>query len=84
MRERIEFLNEASVMKEFNCHHVVRESPWEVRTLQMQSPWCVRGLSVSLRTASVVTLLLTVTWAPWSVETLVLSTYYQPAGSSTT
>lgn len=25
MRERIEFLNEASVMKEFNCHHVVRE-----------------------------------------------------------
>uniref|UniRef100_A0A8C4DYV9 Tyrosine-protein kinase receptor n=1 Tax=Dicentrarchus labrax TaxID=13489 RepID=A0A8C4DYV9_DICLA len=24
MRERIEFLNEASVMKEFNCHHVVR------------------------------------------------------------
>ncbi|KAK2509279.1 hypothetical protein MC885_018911 [Smutsia gigantea] len=26
MRERIEFLNEASVMKEFNCHHVVREN----------------------------------------------------------
>nr|XP_020467446.1 insulin-like growth factor 1 receptor [Monopterus albus] len=24
MRERVEFLNEASVMKEFNCHHVVR------------------------------------------------------------
>ncbi|XP_041853686.1 insulin-like growth factor 1a receptor [Melanotaenia boesemani] len=24
LRERIEFLNEASVMKEFNCHHVVR------------------------------------------------------------
>ncbi|XP_068612827.1 insulin-like growth factor 1 receptor [Brachionichthys hirsutus] len=24
MRDRIEFLNEASVMKEFNCHHVVR------------------------------------------------------------
>ncbi|KAM9460573.1 insulin-like growth factor 1b receptor [Clarias gariepinus] len=24
MHERIEFLNEASVMKEFNCHHVVR------------------------------------------------------------
>ncbi|XP_069460668.1 insulin receptor-related protein [Ambystoma mexicanum] len=24
MRERIEFLNEASVMKAFNCHHVVR------------------------------------------------------------
>lgn len=27
MRERIEFLNEASVMKEFNCHHVVRSCP---------------------------------------------------------
>lgn len=27
MRERIEFLNEASVMKEFNCHHVVRAGP---------------------------------------------------------
>lgn len=27
MRERIEFLNEASVMKEFNCHHVVRGGP---------------------------------------------------------
>lgn len=27
MRERIEFLNEASVMKEFNCHHVVRMPP---------------------------------------------------------
>ena len=26
MRERIEFLNEASVMKEFNCHHVVRRT----------------------------------------------------------
>ncbi len=23
LRERIEFLNEASVMKAFNCHHVV-------------------------------------------------------------
>ena len=26
VRERIEFLNEASVMKEFNCHHVVRKT----------------------------------------------------------
>lgn len=26
MHERIEFLNEASVMKEFNCHHVVSQS----------------------------------------------------------
>lgn len=31
MRERIEFLNEASVMKEFNCHHVV--SPEDVMRL---------------------------------------------------
>lgn len=29
MRERIEFLNEASVMKEFNCHHVVRNQRTE-------------------------------------------------------
>lgn len=27
LRERIEFLNEASVMKGFSCHHVVREDP---------------------------------------------------------
>lgn len=26
LRERIEFLNEASVMKAFSCHHVVRET----------------------------------------------------------
>lgn len=26
LRERIEFLNEASVMKAFSCHHVVRSS----------------------------------------------------------
>lgn len=31
MRERIEFLNEASVMKEFNCHHVVRGT-WPKRS----------------------------------------------------
>lgn len=36
MRERIEFLNEASVMKEFNCHHVVRVGPWVWAT---HSPW---------------------------------------------
>lgn len=37
MRERIEFLNEASVMKEFNCHHVVsRES---VARLRFVEPW---------------------------------------------
>lgn len=30
MRERIEFLNEASVMKGFACHHVVSPGvPWE-------------------------------------------------------
>ncbi|NXE30892.1 IGF1R factor, partial [Ardeotis kori] len=28
MRERIEFLNEASVMKAFKCHHVVGGRPW--------------------------------------------------------
>lgn len=27
-RERIEFLKEASVMKAFKCHHVVREAQW--------------------------------------------------------
>lgn len=27
LRERIEFLNEASVMKGFSCHHVVRRDP---------------------------------------------------------
>ena len=32
MRERIEFLNEASVMKEFNCHHVVRHTPTHTHT----------------------------------------------------
>lgn len=26
LRERIEFLNEASVMKAFSCHHVVRHA----------------------------------------------------------
>lgn len=36
MRERIEFLNEASVMKEFNCHHVVRERPKEPRSNQTE------------------------------------------------
>lgn len=32
MRERIEFLNEASVMKEFNCHHVVRRKQTVIRS----------------------------------------------------
>lgn len=27
LRERIEFLNEASVMKAFSCHHVVKKRP---------------------------------------------------------
>lgn len=35
MRERIEFLNEASVMKEFNCHHVVRSATRTASTLNM-------------------------------------------------
>lgn len=33
MRERIEFLNEASVMKEFNCHHVVRRKQPVIRSI---------------------------------------------------
>lgn len=33
MRERIEFLNEASVMKEFNCHHVVRGTNPKIITI---------------------------------------------------
>lgn len=40
MRERIEFLNEASVMKEFNCHHVVRDSPQEA-TIQPRIAPCL-------------------------------------------
>lgn len=31
LRERIEFLNEASVMKAFSCHHVVRAKAISVR-----------------------------------------------------
>ncbi len=37
MRERIEFLNEASVMKEFNCHHVVRGTRLEAVTIRHPS-----------------------------------------------
>lgn len=33
MHERIEFLNEASVMKEFNCHHVVCGMMFELCSL---------------------------------------------------
>lgn len=36
MRERIEFLNEASVMKGFTCHHVVSpEVPWKQTELPL-------------------------------------------------
>lgn len=42
MRERIEFLNEASVMKEFNCHHVV--SCWNLS----QHSWREQGGSLLL------------------------------------
>lgn len=31
-RERIEFLKEASVMKAFKCHHVVREGQWHFQS----------------------------------------------------
>lgn len=37
MRERIEFLNEASVMKEFNCHHVVRGTRQEMVTIRPET-----------------------------------------------
>lgn len=37
MRERIEFLNEASVMKEFNCHHVVRGTQSKMVTIRQLS-----------------------------------------------
>lgn len=36
LRERIEFLNEASVMKAFSCHHVVRNTS----TCQPSCPAC--------------------------------------------
>lgn len=34
LRERIEFLNEASVMKAFSCHHVVSVDVLEIRNNQ--------------------------------------------------
>lgn len=42
MRERIEFLNEASVMKEFNCHHVVRsqDETWTESMDRKDHPVC--------------------------------------------
>ncbi|NWZ72972.1 IGF1R factor, partial [Acrocephalus arundinaceus] len=55
MRERIEFLNEASVMKAFKCHHVVggqlreREGTWEVWPLT-----CQPSLSLQVRLLGVV------------------------------
>ncbi|NXO70242.1 INSRR protein, partial [Phainopepla nitens] len=55
MRERIEFLNEASVMKAFKCHHVVggqlrgREGPWGVWPLT-----CQPSLSLQVRLLGVV------------------------------
>ncbi|NXI03994.1 INSRR protein, partial [Pachycephala philippinensis] len=55
MRERIEFLNEASVMKAFKCHHVVgvqlrgREGTWGVWPLT-----CQPSLSLQVRLLGVV------------------------------
>lgn len=37
LRERIEFLNEASVMKAFSCHHVVRHRKGLFRGRAIQS-----------------------------------------------
>ncbi len=39
MRERIEFLNEASVMKEFNCHHVVRWIQTKTVVIRARKAW---------------------------------------------
>lgn len=39
LRERIEFLNEASVMKAFSCHHVVREKQLFSLILPSISDW---------------------------------------------
>ena len=39
MRERIEFLNEASVMKEFNCHHVVCKCTHTHTRMHMLRPY---------------------------------------------
>lgn len=38
LRERIEFLNEASVMKAFSCHHVVKR---RVFVFTSERTWCV-------------------------------------------
>lgn len=35
LRQRIEFLNEASVMKAFSCHHVVRRDIFENRSVKV-------------------------------------------------
>lgn len=43
MRERIEFLNEASVMKEFNCHHVVRSQDQTLTESIPGATLCVLG-----------------------------------------
>lgn len=42
LRERIEFLNEASVMKAFICHHVVRTRPFfnHKKTHLRPACWC--------------------------------------------
>lgn len=59
MRERIEFLNEASVMKEFNCHHVVREKPRGAETWhrepfpESRAPW---AMCVGLRPTPIASL----------------------------
>lgn len=45
MNERIEFLNEASVMKEFNCHHVV--SPITFNVLEICCQFVGYATSVS-------------------------------------
>lgn len=43
-RERIEFLKEASVMKAFKCHHVVRQGQWHRQGHNEGEDHVVRGM----------------------------------------
>lgn len=40
LRQRIEFLNEASVMKAFTCHHVVRRDDTVLEYSYKVGVWC--------------------------------------------
>lgn len=49
LRERIEFLNEASVMKAFSCHHVVRR---RTQTERSRDQLCCCCVCVSMTTTT--------------------------------